>query len=155
MTKPHLYRATLVWSAPGGVGTTSYRAYSRDHSLGFAGKPELAASADPAFRGDPARYNPEELLVAALSSCHMLWYLHLCARDGIVVVHYTDEAEGTMIEDKATGGHFERVVLRPRIRITSGDARKAADLHQEAHRLCFVSNSVNFPVDCQPEIEIV
>jgi organic hydroperoxide reductase OsmC/OhrA len=150
----HLYRTSLAWTAPGGVGTTSYTAYSRDHTISGAGKPDLPASSDPAFRGDAARYNPEELLVASLSSCHLLWYLHLCARAAIVVVDYRDDAEGTMVEDAAAGGRFERVILRPRVTISRGDRARAADLHHEAHRLCFVANSVNFPVEVEPTIEV-
>jgi organic hydroperoxide reductase OsmC/OhrA len=83
----------------------------------------------------------------------MLWYLHLCSQNGIVVTRYVDEAEGTMIEDAAIGGKFERAVLRPRVTISKGDKQKAAALHHEAHRLCFIANSVNFPVDCEPTIE--
>jgi organic hydroperoxide reductase OsmC/OhrA len=151
--KRHQYRMSVTWAAPGGIGTTSYTAYSRDHVISAAGKPDLLASSDPAFRGNSARYNPEELLVASLSSCHLLWYLHLCARAGIVVVNYSDEAEGVMVED-AGGGRFERVVLRPRVTVSQGDPAKAADLHHDAHRLCYVANSVNFPVDCEPKIEV-
>jgi len=146
----HRYRTALSWRAAGGA-TTSYSAYSRDHVVRVAGKPDLPASSDPAFRGNTARYNPEELLVASLSSCHMLWYLHLAAVAGIVVTEYSDEAEGTMVED-ARGGRFERVVLHPRVTIAEGDAGKASELHREAHRLCFIANSVNFPVDCEPVI---
>ncbi|MCZ7642373.1 MAG: OsmC family protein [Pseudorhodoplanes sp.] len=112
----------------------------------------FAASADPGFRGDPALHNPEDLLVASLASCHMLWYLGLCARAGIAVTHYSDEAEGTMIEDAAKGGRFERVTLRPRVTIKAGDPDKARALHREAHRQCFIANSVNFPVDCEPSV---
>lgn len=148
--KHHHYRTSLAWTASAGA-TTSYAAYSRDHAVRIAGKPDLPMSSDPAFRGNAARHNPEELLVASLSSCHMLWYLHLCATAGIVVTDYADEAEGTMVED-ANGGRFERVVLRPRVTISAGDAAKAAALHHEAHRLCYVANSVNFPVDCEPSI---
>jgi organic hydroperoxide reductase OsmC/OhrA len=151
VARRHHYRTLIEWS--GEAGTTSYTAYSRDHALRVAGKPDLALSSDPSFRGNAACYNPEELLVAAVSSCHMLWYLHLCARAGIVVTRYSDEAEGFMLEDAATGGRFERVVLHPHVAIAKGDADKAAQLHDEAHRLCFISNSVNFPVEWQPKIE--
>jgi len=149
--KRHLYRTTTTWTSAAGA-TTSYEAYSRNHVVAVSGKPDIPASSDPAFRGNATRYNPEELLVASLSSCHMLWYLHLCAVAGIVVTHYEDAAEGTMVED-ANGGRFERVILRQRVRIAAGDAGKAAELHHEAHRLCYVANSVNFPVDCEPRIE--
>lgn len=150
--KHHHYRTSLTWTASAGA-TTSYTAYSRDHVVRSAGRPDLPMSSDPAFRGNAARHNPEDLLVASLSSCHMLWYLHLCAIAGIVVTDYVDEAEGTMIED-ANGGRFDRVTLHPRVTIQAGDAAKAADLHHEAHRLCYVANSVNFPVDCEPVITV-
>jgi organic hydroperoxide reductase OsmC/OhrA len=146
-SKRHHYRTAISWSG----ATTSYAAYARDHVAGVSGKPDLPLSSDPAFRGDAGRYNPEELLVVSLSSCHMLWYLHLCAVAGIVVTAYADEAEGTMIED-TEGGRFERVTLRPRVTIAAGDAGKAAELHHEAHRLCYIANSVNFPVACEPAI---
>jgi organic hydroperoxide reductase OsmC/OhrA len=154
MAKRHQFRTTLAWDAATGGSNTSYTSYSRNHVLSFPGKPDLAASSHPAFRGDPARHDPEDLLVASLSSCHFLWYIHLCAQAGILIERYSDEAEGTMIEDAKTGGRFERVVLRPRVRISKGDPAKAAELHHEAHRLCFVANSVNFPVDCEPVIEL-
>jgi organic hydroperoxide reductase OsmC/OhrA len=145
--KRHHYRASISWSD----ATTAYEAYARDHVARIAGKADLPLSSDPAFRGSAARYNPEELLVVSLSSCHMLWYLHLCAVAGVVVTGYTDEADGTMIED-GNAGRFERVVLRPHVTIARGDSAKAAELHHEAHRLCYIANSVNFPVDCEPVI---
>ena len=111
----------------------------------------IPGSSDPNFRGDATRYNPEELLVMSLSSCHMLWYLHLCAEAKIVVTAYVDEAVGTMVEVKETGGHFTDVVLRPVVTLQAGsDAALAASLHDRAHHLCFVANSVNFPVHCEP-----
>ncbi len=149
--KRHQYRATLEWSDPS--GTTRASTHSRNHVARIAGKPDLALSADPSFRGDPARHDPEDLLVVSLASCHLLWYLGLCARAGIAVTRYVDEPEGTMIED-ASGGRFERVLLRPRVKIAGGDPAKARDLHKDAHRLCFVANSVNFPVECEPTIEV-
>jgi organic hydroperoxide reductase OsmC/OhrA len=152
MPKRHLYRASLHWDAGAGPGTESYKSYSREHRIKSEGKPEIVATSG--FHGS-AHYNPEELLVASLSSCHMLWYLHLCSQSGIVVTRYIDEAEGTMIEDAAIGGKFERAVLRPRVTISKGDKQKAAALHHEAHRLCFIANSVNFPIDCEPTIEVV
>ena len=152
MPKRHLYRASLHWDAGAGQGTESFKSYSREHKIKSESKPEIVATSG--FHGS-SHYNPEELLVAALSSCHMLWYLHLCSQNGIVVTRYVDEAEGTMIEDAAIGGKFERAVLRPRVTISKGDKQKAAALHHEAHRLCFVANSVNFPVDCEPTIEVV
>jgi organic hydroperoxide reductase OsmC/OhrA len=153
LPKRHHYRTSLAWTAAAGA-TTSYTAYSRDHVVRIAGKPDIAMSSDPAFRGNAARHNPEDLLVASLSSCHMLWYLHLCAEAGIVVTAYDDEADGVMVEDH-NGGRFERVTLHPRVTIAEGNAAQAAELHHEAHRLCYVANSVNFAVDCEPVIERV
>ncbi|WP_242653222.1 OsmC family protein [Sphingomonas jatrophae] len=121
--------------------------YSRAHLIEAAGKPPIAGSSDPSFRGDPARWNPEELLLASLSACHKLWYLGLCAGAGIVVEHYRDEAEGVMIEDASGAGQFSEVLLRPEVVIASGcDPDLAEALHAKAHAMCFIARSVNFPV---------
>ncbi|HSJ16327.1 MAG TPA: OsmC family protein [Longimicrobiales bacterium] len=149
----HQYAIHTTWTGNRGTGTSGYRAYDRAHEISAPGKPALAASSDPAFRGDPARYNPEELLVAALSSCHMLWYLHLCADAGIVVSAYQDDASGVLEMTPDGGGRFTEVLLRPRVTIERGDAARAAALHDDAHRLCFVASSVNFPVRHEPRIE--
>lgn len=146
----HVYETLVSWTGNRGQGTSSYTSYDRDHLVRGTGKPELLMSADPAFRGDPARYNPEELLVAALSSCHMLWYLHLCAKAKIIVKAYEDRPSGRLVEGKAGGGHFESVVLRPAVTIEAGDLETARRLHDDAHRECFISNSVNFSVTCEP-----
>jgi organic hydroperoxide reductase OsmC/OhrA len=149
MTTPrqHRYATRTEWTGNLGDGTASYRAYSRDHVISAAGKPGLPGSSDPAFRGDAARWNPEDLLVASLSSCHMLWYLHLCSQAKIVVLAYHDDAEGTMVEDADGGGRFAHVVLRPAATLAVGADRAAAlALHEAAHRRCFIANSVNFPV---------
>ncbi len=120
----------------------------RDHTIVVEGKPEIPASSDPAFRGDRTRYNPEELLVASLSSCHMLWYLHLCATNGIVVLDYCDRATGTMREEPAGSGRFVGVVLHPEVVLAAdADTSRALALHEDAHRLCFIARSVNFPVE--------
>ncbi len=150
--KRHTYSAYVQWMAADGVGTTSYRSYSRDHTIGAPGKPEIAASSDPAFRGNAARYNPEELLVASLSSCHMLWYLHLCSINGITIVDYRDDASGAMEEDGGGGAHFVAMALRPVATMVGGDRAKALALHEDAHRLCFIARSVNFPVTVEPEV---
>jgi organic hydroperoxide reductase OsmC/OhrA len=151
--KTHTYSAYVRWAAADGVGTTNYRSYARDHTIGTQGKPEIAASSDPAFRGNAARYNPEELLVASISSCHMLWYLHVCSVNGITVVDYRDEASGAMEEDGGGSARFVAVKLRPVSTIAGDDNRaKALALHEEAHRLCFIARSVNFPVTVQAEI---
>ena len=145
----------MVWAGNQGTGTSSYTAYSRDHILQAPGKPEIAGSSDPSFRGSPDRYNPEELFVSTLSSCHMLWYLHLCAVNGIVVTDYRDEAKGIMTETADGGGRFTEVVLYPVVTVGSaGWIGRAMELHQEAGEKCFIANSVNFPVRCVPKCAV-
>ena len=147
MTKTHAYEAEVIWTGNLGTGTSGYKAYSRDHVIRAGSKPEIPGSSDPSFRGDATRYNPEDMLVASLSACHMLWYLHLCMANKIVVEDYRDHAVGTMVETADGGGHFESVTLRPRIIVAAGgDLALAERLHEEAHAKCFIANSVNFPV---------
>jgi organic hydroperoxide reductase OsmC/OhrA len=150
--RTHRYAVRMEWSGNLGSGTSGYKDYARAHELVVPGKPPIPGSSDPAFRGDATRWNPEELLVASLSSCHMLWYLHLCATNGVVVTAYTDDAEGTMVETEDGGGRFATVRLRPRVTIGSGSRSLAESLHHEAHAKCFVANSMNFPVECAPTI---
>ena len=150
--KEHRYRVDVEWTGDRGSGTSRYDAYDRDHRIAAAGKPDIPGSSDPAFRGDPGRWNPEELLVGAVSACHKLWYLHLCAEAGIVVTAYVDEAVGTMVEDAAKGGYFTQITLNPVVTIARGEPAKAVALHAEAHAKCFIANSVNFPVTCTPRI---
>ncbi len=152
MPRAHAYSVGVVWTGDRGSGTSGYREYGRDHVVRVAGKPELAGSSDPTFRGDATRYNPEELLVASLSACHLLWYLHLASEAGIVVRGYEDAAEGTMEESADGGGRFTSVTLRPRVRIERGDPKRALEIHEAAHAKCFIANSVNFPVRVEPEI---
>jgi len=153
MPKHHRYESTVRWTGNKGTGTSAYRAYSRDHEIGGPGKPAIPASSDPAFHGDASRYNPEELLVASLSSCHMLWYLHFCAVNKVVVLDYEDHAGGIMEESDDGGGRFLQVTLRPRITVTAqSDLETARRLHHDAHDKCFIANSVNFPVGCEPII---
>jgi organic hydroperoxide reductase OsmC/OhrA len=148
LEKTHTYAVDVQWSAAGGDGTKNYRSYRRDHTIVVDGKPEISASSDPTFRGDRARYNPEELLVASLSSCHMLWYLHLCSINGITVLEYRDRATGTMREEGGGSGRFADVVLHPEVVLAAeADSTLALALHEEAHRLCFIARSVNFPVE--------
>ncbi|GAA3719833.1 OsmC family protein [Microlunatus aurantiacus] len=150
MTRTHAYAITTTWTGNRGEGTSGYRAYGRDHDLDAAGRPTLAASSDPAFRGDPDRWNPELLLVAALSDCHLLAYLHLCAVNGVVVTAYTDEASGTM-ETDGDGGRFTEVVLRPVVTVAEESMITTANaLHHDAHRNCFIAASVSFPVRTEP-----
>jgi organic hydroperoxide reductase OsmC/OhrA len=153
MAKEHRYAVTVAWTGNQGSGTSGYKAYARDHEIRIAGKPPIPGSSDPGFRGDPARYNPEDLLVASLSGCHMLWYLHLCSTAGIVVTQYVDRAEGTMVETPDGSGRFAGVVLKPEIMVKPGaDLAKARALHAAAHAMCFIANSVNFPVTHEPTI---
>lgn len=154
MTHQHHYRVDVEWTGNRGSGTDGYRNYSRDHLIRIAGKPELAGSSDPAFRGDAAKHNPEDMLVAALSTCHMLSYLHMATVAGVVVTAYTDAAEGSMATE-GDGGRFVEVVLRPVVTITAAsDPAKAAAAHEAAHHACFIANSVNFPVRCEPRIVV-
>ena len=149
----HSYSVNVQWTGNTGSGTASYAGYKRDHEIFATNKQPIPGSSDPNFRGDKSRYNPEELLVAALSACHMLWYLHLCSDAGIVVMDYFDEANGTMIETADGGGRFIEVTLRPKVRLSDGARRELAmQLHEKAHQLCFIANSVNFPVTCEADI---
>jgi organic hydroperoxide reductase OsmC/OhrA len=153
MGREHRYSVTVQWTGNTGTGTSTYRSYARAHEISSEGKPAIAASSDASFRGDPARWNPEELLLAALSSCHQLAYLHLCAVAGVVVMDYVDDAEGWMEETPDGAGQFTRVVLRPKVTIAPGsDAAKALELHHEAHAKCFIARSVNFPVENAPQV---
>ncbi|CAN5877294.1 OsmC family protein [soil metagenome] len=150
MLKEHNYKTTIEWTGNRGEGTKNYRAYDRSHRISADHKPAIEASSDPAFMGDATKYNPEELFLASLSSCHMLWYLHLCSDNGIVVVEYKDEATGTMLE-ASTGGHFTEVVLHPVVTISDrSKIEKANELHHTANKYCFMSNSCNFPVKHEP-----
>lgn len=154
MARQHSYTVTVTWTGNTGRGTAGYRDYARSHEIFCGGKSTIAGSSDPAFRGDASRWNPEELLVAALSTCHQLWYLHLCADAGVVVEAYVDEATGVMEESADGGGQFVEVILRPRASLAPGsDKAKAHSLHHEAHSKCFIARSVNFPVTCEAIID--
>jgi organic hydroperoxide reductase OsmC/OhrA len=154
-TREHQYSVTVNWTGNLGSGTSGYGAYSRDHEIGAEGKHNIQGSSDPAFRGDRSRWNPEDLLVASLSTCHMLWYLHLAADKRIVVTGYTDQPEGTMEERSDGSGRLTRVVLRPAVTIIGiDDMDRANTLHRVAHEKCFIANSVNFPVACEPKIVV-
>lgn len=149
--REHTYSVTVTWTGNTGPGTASYRAYDRAHAIGSDGKPDIPGSADPAFRGDAARWNPEEQLVGALSSCHMLWYLHLCSEAGIAVHAYQDVAEGVMQQRSNGSGQFVEVVLQPEITVPAGtDLARARSLHEAANTMCFIANSVNFPIRHEP-----
>ncbi len=155
MKKEHAYLATVTWIGNLGTGTSEYKAYDRDHIISVAGKPDIAGSSDLAFRGNPSRYSPEDSLVAALSACHMLWYLHLCAVNSVVVEQYIDRATGKMAENEDGSGQFYEVVLHPEVTIRTEQMRgKAQALHRDAHEMCFLARSVNFPIHHQPVIRV-
>ncbi len=148
----HTYALDVIWTGNRGSGTTGYRDYARAVTLGAAGKPDLLVSADPAFRGDAERWNPEELLVAALAECHLLSYLHVAVMHDVVVVDYRDSPVGTMVQE-GIGGRFTRVLLRPQVRVARADMVETATLiHAEAASACFIASSVNFPVDHEPSV---
>lgn len=152
-SRSHHYTVDCRWTGNLGDGTRSYAGYTRDHLISCAGKPTLEGSSDPAFRGDRSRWNPEEMLVAAISSCHMLWYLHLCSEAGVVVTQYVDHARGELVVAADGGGQFASVTLAPDISISAtSDIAVAIKLHERAHALCFIARSVNFPVACRPEV---
>ncbi len=151
MEKQHHYVATIQWTGNQGSGTKDYKSYSRDHIILVNNKVEIKASSDPAFRGDPSRHNPEELLVASISACHMLWYLHLCTEAGVIVTTYADKAEGIMNETTTGKGYFSEVVLNPIVTVTDQKMIATANaLHKEANAFCFIANSVNFQVHHKP-----
>ncbi len=144
--KLHHFKATVTWTGNIGNGTTGYRDYERSHTVAIDGKKTIEGSSDPAFSGDGTKHNPEDFLLSALSSCHMLWYLHLCADAGIIVTAYEDHAEGTLTEDPA-GGRFTAVTLHPVVTITDASKTDEANaLHARANKKCFIANSCNFPV---------
>jgi organic hydroperoxide reductase OsmC/OhrA len=151
MDRSHNYNLTVKWTGNKGTGTSDYRAYERSHIIEAENKVDIAGSSDPAFRGDKTKHNPEELLLASLSSCHMLSYLHVCVINGIVVVDYTDNATGTMVETPDGSGHFTEAMLNPQVIVKdSSMIEKANQLHHKAGELCFIANSVNFPVRHNP-----
>jgi organic hydroperoxide reductase OsmC/OhrA len=142
----HSYEVSVEWLGNHGTGTSDYKAYGREHAITAPGKPRIDGSADRAFRGDTSRWNPEEMLLAALSQCHLLSYLHVAATNGIVVTSYTDAATGSMLQTGDGGGHFTEATLHPVVTIAGGDATLAESLHHEASEKCFIASSVNFPV---------
>jgi len=152
----HPYALELEWRGDLGHGTSTYEGYSREHLIRIAGKPDLIATADPTFRGDAALHNPEDLLLAALSGCHLLTYLALCARARINVTSYRDQASGTLFLTKDGGGHFTEVVLRPEVVVAEDRmVEKARSFHGEVHKYCFIARSVNFPVRCEAVVRVM
>ena len=145
--KEHHYTLKVTWTGNRGEGTTGYTAYDRNHTISADNKPDILGSADAPFRGDISKYNPEDMLVASLSTCHMLWYFHLCADAGVIVTGYVDNPEGVMLQLEGGSGHFSEVVLHPMVTVKDASMiAKANELHDMAHNKCFIANSVKFPV---------
>ena len=152
----HHYFSEIIWTGNRGIGTTNYKGYDRNYTININNKAIIEGSSDVAFRGDSTKHNPEELLLASLSSCHMLWYLHLCSEEGIVVTEYIDNAKGEMKEDPNGSGRFVSVTLFPKVTITEKTLiEKAEALHKKANQMCFIANSVNFPIRHYPTINIL
>jgi organic hydroperoxide reductase OsmC/OhrA len=148
---PHHYSLIVNWTGNRGKGTSGYRSYERSHEIVVEGKKNIKGSSDPSFLGDRTKFNPEELLLASISSCHMLWYLHLCSDEGVIVTNYLDDAKGTMIETENGGGKFESVSLHPTVTVKDiSMVDKAMLLHTKANELCFIANSVNFKIQHVP-----
>jgi organic hydroperoxide reductase OsmC/OhrA len=151
----HHYKLTLKWTGNKGTGTSGYRAYDRNHEILIEGKTTLLGSADPSFHGDKTVHNPEDLLLASLSGCHMMSYLHVCVKAGIVVTDYIDNATGIMVVNADGSGRFIEVTLNPIVTLMDeSQLAKANELHQEANKLCFIANSVNFPVKHHAESRV-
>lgn len=151
MEKTHNYSLTIKWTGNKGTGTSNYTAYGRSHTIAAVNKPDLLCSSEPVFRGDKSKYNPEELFVASISSCHMLWFLHLCADAGIVVLNYTDNPVGIMTESSGGSGHFTKVTLRPSVTVANKSMiNRANKLHERANELCYIANSCNFKIHHEP-----
>ncbi|WP_185209036.1 OsmC family protein [Chryseobacterium sp. C3] len=151
--KNHQYKITVRWTGNTGKGTSSYRDYERSHEISAENKVLIEASSDPAFRGDKTKYNPEEMLLSSVSSCHMLWYLHFCSEAGVVVTDYNDFPTGIMTELANGSGHFTEVILHPEVTVSEESMiEKATELHQKANEFCFIANSVNFPIKHIPKV---
>ena len=147
----HTYSSCIVWTGNTGQGTSAYRAYARTWDVAVPGKAPIHCSNDPLLGGDPARMNPEDLLLSALSACHMLWYLHYASEAGLVVTGYQDTPEGVGEVGRGGAGRFASATLRPRITLKSGaDLAVAEAIHHRIHEVCFIARSVNFPVTITP-----
>lgn len=155
MSKQHNYATTIQWTGNKGTGTSRADEYERSHILSVAGKPDVKCSSDTPFRGDGTKHNPEDMLLYALSNCHMLWYLHLCADAGVVVTAYTDKATGTLEMPTGGNGRFTAATLHPIVTVQDASMiEKANALHEQAHEKCFIANSVNFPIGHEPECSV-
>lgn len=153
--KEHKYQSKIEWTGNNGSGTDSYKSYERNHNVIIENKPIIQLSSDPAFRGEKSRHNPEDLLVSSISSCHMLWYLHFCSVNNVIVDEYTDTVEGIMLEDATGKGSFKEVTLHPNVIVRSKEMiEKAIELHKKANEYCFIANSVNFPIKHLPKVGI-
>jgi organic hydroperoxide reductase OsmC/OhrA len=153
MSKEHHYKTIIEWTGNKGTGTNNYRDYERSHTISVENKPVIEGSSDPAFRGDKTKYNPEELFLSSLSSCHMLWYLHFCSEAGIIVTDYTDRATGIMVETENGSGRFTEITLHPTVIVSEESMiEKATELHHKANEFCFIANSVNFIVKHIPKV---
>ncbi len=154
--KIHEYKSIINWKGNRGEGTVSYRNYDRNYEVIIDGKSEIIqGSSDPAFLGDASKYNPEDLFLSSIASCHMLWYLHLCAVNGIILMTYSDSSIGIMEEDQHGKGMFTDVILHPEITITDKQSiSKAIELHSEANKMCFIANSLNFRVKHKPKVKV-
>ncbi|MGB3464382.1 MAG: OsmC family protein [Cyclobacteriaceae bacterium] len=153
--KSHHYSIVNTWTGNYGPGTQNYKSYERSYTIHTEGKPELAGSSDSNFRGDKSKYNPEELFIASISGCHLLWYLHLCTLEGVIVIDYTDRTTGIMKENKDGSGAFTEVTLHPKVIVSDlSMIEKAEALHTNANKMCFIANSCNFPILHKPEISI-
>ena len=151
MTLEHNYKLTTIWTGNKGDGTKNVRTYDRSHTISIPGKPDLFLTTDNPAVGDKSKLNPEDLLVSALSSCHMLSYLYLCSLEGVIITSYLDNATGIMIENESGGGKFKEVTLNPIVSVTEESmVEKAIALHHKAHEICYIANSVNFEVKCNP-----
>ena len=155
MSTLHIYKSRITWTGNTGSGTADYKSYERSHTISIDGKADISATSDPAFRGDKTKHNPEELFLSSLSSCHMLWYLHLCAEAGITVLAYEDHAVGIMEEFSNGSGKFTEVTLHPAITITDSNMiERVNNLHHTANQMCFIANSCNFQVKHQPSCRV-
>ncbi|WP_405382375.1 OsmC family protein [Maribacter sp. LLG6340-A2] len=154
--KQHNYQTQITWTGNQGKGTLNYKSYSRSHEILVTGKYKtIQGSSDPSFLGDPSKYNPEDLFLSSLSSCHMLWYLHLCTVHNIIVTQYVDNATGTMEESADGSGKFTQVTLYPIVTIADSNMKELAkSLHEKANQMCFIANSCNFKIHHQPSILI-
>lgn len=151
MKNTHNYTAAIIWTGNNGEGTLSYKSYERSYTITVNNKPQIFGSSDVAFKGDGKKHNPEELLITSIASCHMLWYLHLCAEENIIITDYKDEVSGVLKIDSNGGGCFSKVILNPTVTVSDPSMKeKAIALHQKANAYCFIANSVNFVIEHNP-----